>query len=89
MTITAETHHIAVPSPAQNSPGRRGLQSLGRRFGLSLRAIAAGMHASKDYRLLNGMSDGQLRVLGLTRDEIPRELHRRHFERLSSIENTD
>ena len=49
-----------------------------------LRRLAAGVGASKDYRLLNGMSAGQLRKLGLTHADIPRELHRRHFASLAN-----
>ena len=53
------------------------------RLSAALRSLAAGMRASKDYRLLNGMSAGQLRMLGLTHADIPRELHRRHFASLT------
>lgn len=49
----------------------------------ALRALIAGMAASKDYRHLNGMTDQQLRRLGLTRSDIPDELHRRYFEPLA------
>ena len=45
--------------------------------------ILAGMIASKDYRHLVSMSDRQLGQLGLTRNSIPDELHRRHFAGLA------
>lgn len=44
-----------------------------------MRAILAGMRASKEYRHLNGMSDRRLRMLGLSRSQIPQEVHRRHL----------
>jgi uncharacterized protein YjiS (DUF1127 family) len=60
-------------------------EALCGRLAAVLRALVAGMAASKDYRHLNGMTERQLRRLGLTRNDIPKELHRRHFEGLDGF----
>lgn len=71
----------AAAAKLKSSPGWSLFKS--RLFAV-LRRLAAGMCASKDYRLLNGMSAGQLRMLGLTHADIPREIHRRHFASLTN-----
>lgn len=43
------------------------------------RALAAGASAAAEYNRLSTMTEGQLRSRGLSRDDIPREVHRRHF----------
>ena len=45
----------------------------------ALRLLLAGMHASKEDRHLNGMTDQQLATLGLSRGRIDQEVRRRHL----------
>lgn len=66
----------------------------GRRLAWVLRAswsgLAAGWRAAADYRQLSEMSDRQLRLRGLSRCDIPRTLHERHFASLGGwLDNVD
>ena len=59
-------------------------------IGAGIRAVLAGMRASKEYRHLNGMSDRRLKMLGLSRSHILQEVHRRHLKPLGGrFANTD
>lgn len=79
MSVADEVTPVSSPRSVAPHPRRR---LLARTGASALTALAAGMRASKDYRHLNGMTDRQLATLGLTRDGIPQELHRRHFANL-------
>lgn len=79
MPLADEVTPILSPRSVAHHPGWR---LFARKGASALSALAAGMRASKDYRHLNGMTDRQLAILGLTRDGIPQELHRRHFANL-------
>ena len=85
MSVATELTPTAAPTVKRTNPLWKGFRS---RLSAALRALAAGTHASKDYRLLNRMSAGQLRMLGLTHENIPRELYRRHFAKLSAAIET-
>lgn len=76
---TEDLTHFAV---SDVTTGRPAGKSFARRVAAGLHALASGMRASKDYRHLTAMSDRQLASLGLSRDRIPQELHRRHFAEL-------
>lgn len=75
-----------TPRPKANKP-YRSLYALCSRIAWILRALVAGMVMSKDYRHLNGMTDRQLRRLGITRNDIPKELRRRHLKNLGGFSN--
>lgn len=47
-----------------------------------VRSLAAGWRAAAEYRQLNEMSERELRLRGLARDDIPRAIHQRHFASL-------
>jgi hypothetical protein len=76
MALVQEHGHIAPhPSSAEHIDRLRLREKIGTFFEL----ILAGMVASKDYRHLNGMTDQQLRAIGLARRDIPKEINRRHL----------
>lgn len=58
-----------------------------RTIGLSLSALAAGWHAADDYRRMSGSSHRQLRSRGISDEELPQEIYRRHFARLGERRN--
>ena len=60
-----------------------GLRGLGAGWTAFTRALASGASAAVEYERLSRMSEGQLRSRGLSRDDIPREVHRRHFADLA------
>lgn len=45
----------------------------------SFNAVRAAFAASRDLRLLNALTDRQLADIGLSREEVPQLLFRRHF----------
>ncbi len=63
---------------AHETRGHSDLVGLGR-VASAMRTILGGMIASKEYRHLTAMSDRQLSELGLSRDGIAAEVHRRHL----------
>jgi uncharacterized protein YjiS (DUF1127 family) len=69
----------AVPARASARPG---LQLLRSGLAAFARGMAAGWRAAADYRQLSEMSDRQLRLRGLSRNDIPQDLHKRHFASL-------
>jgi hypothetical protein len=76
MALVQEHGRIAPhPSPAEHIDGLR----LREKISTFFRLILAGMVASKDYRHLNAMTDQQLRAIGLSRMDIPKEINRRHL----------
>jgi uncharacterized protein YjiS (DUF1127 family) len=83
MSITQELP--TVPRRTTTKTSFAFLKPVGSRLCSVIRALIAGMVASKDYRHLNGMTEQQLRLLGLTRKDIPAELYRRHFRRLNGF----
>ncbi len=57
-------------------------------IGLALSALAAGWRASLDYEQLNRRSDRQLHEVGLSRDQLPKAIHERHFAKLGRSTNS-
>jgi uncharacterized protein YjiS (DUF1127 family) len=78
MSVADEYTATSGPNIGHAVPG-----DLGGRLLAALRMLLAGMHASKEYRHLNAMTDQQLRTLGLSRGHIEQEIHRRHLAAFS------
>jgi hypothetical protein len=68
-----------TPAAAVPPSGRGLARRVRARWAAFFGAIAAGGRASADYGRLSVMTDRQLELRGLTRSDIPREIHRRHF----------
>ena len=83
MSVVTELTPAVAPKAKRRRPGWSHSRSM---LLAGLRALAAGVRAFKDYRLLNGMSAGQLKRISLAHADIPRELHRRHFANMRSAD---
>ena len=74
-------------SAARVQPSSKHFVSSGRLvrgFRAGMIALNAGWRAMIDYRRLSQLSDSELQARGLSRSDIPRVLHQRHFARLAA-----